>query len=251
MDLTHITQSALRIVTEVGEFVAGEFYKPQQITQKGIRNPQTDTDTNAERLLSAKLHELLPEAGFIREEEAGVRGKRYNWVIDPIDGTKYFSTQCPLFYTQIALLDGDEIIFSAIYQPIARQMFYAVKGRGAYMDHTRLYFSDDGPLSRALVNLEIGHIGTDPHRTEVLSKLSKAAHRIHLISGVLAPYALTNTVQAYVKYCTVTPIYDIAPRLLLYTEAHATVKKLDFRGTELMIVAHEYLANEIEKTICG
>ncbi len=244
-----IIKSVLNTAISVGDYVAQEFVKPQQIAYKDTRNPQTSTDVQAESLLVNELSSLLPEAGFIREEGATSRGKRYNWVIDPIDGTKYFSTHCPLFVVQIALLDGEDIVFSAIYQPIAKQMFHAVKGAGAYLNGTPIHISPDGDLQSALVNLELGQVGADRHKVEVLTKLVTSATRVHLISGVLAPYLLTNTIQAYVKYCGVTPLYDITPRLLLFEEAGATILTTDYHGIELMVVAHKDLAEEIMRTI--
>ena len=91
----------------------------------------TFVDKTAEQMLVKALHELLPEAGFIAEEGTStVRGIRYNWVIDPLDGTTNFLHGLPCFSVSVALVDGDEPVIGVVYEINLDECFSATKGGG-------------------------------------------------------------------------------------------------------------------------
>lgn len=250
MDLKHIALQAVEAVREVGSFVSSKKECFGEVKYKDIKNPLTIIDVQAEELMVKKLRTILPEAGFIVEEgETNLAGE-YNWTIDPIDGTKYFSTFFPVFYVQIALLKKDEPILSVVYNPVASQMFYAIKGHGAYLNGVRKQIEYDGPLKNALVNLEISYIGDDIKKQEIMLKVAGVARRMMLVSTVFIPYVLTNTIQAYIRFIADNRIYDLAPREILLKEAGCTYKKYFIGDKLLIIAAHPILVREIE-TLLG
>ncbi|MBP6994128.1 hypothetical protein KBB12_02715, partial [Candidatus Woesebacteria bacterium] len=196
------------------------------------------------------LHEIFPEAGFILEEGQDSELAEYNWAIDPIDGTKFFSTLYPVYFTQTALMHGDDPVLTVIYAPVLKQAFHAIKGQGAYLNNTKLQISYQGPLIKSLVNLEIGEIDENGPYSRLLNKIGPKVKRLWVLSGIMAPYLVTNTVQAYIHYYNgVNHVYDLAPRWLLHEEAGAVVKKHKVEGRELFICAHPTLAEEIESVL--
>ena len=146
IDIDDVSKKALDAVIDVGNFVKESQHKIVSIKFKGIKNPQTDVDIAAEEKLKKILSEIIPDSGFELEEGESLRNKDYVWVIDPIDGTKFFSTQYPVFYTQIALLYKGVNLFSAIYNPVSSQIFHAIKDKGSYYNHNRATLQYDGPL---------------------------------------------------------------------------------------------------------
>jgi len=247
MNIASIKNSSIKAVVEVGDYVAQSQSAIGEIRMKGVRNPQTDIDIKAEHMLKDKLHQILPEAGFILEEGVSTKAAEYNWAIDPIDGTKFYSTNYPVYFTQIALMQNNQAIFTIIYTPVLKQVFHAVRGNGAYLNDRKLTLSYDGPLQNALVNLEIGKIEEQGPYNRLLNLIAPKVTRLLIVSGIMAPYLVTNTVQAYIHYYNgKNEIYDLAPRWLLHEEAGAVVRRHMYEGNELFISAHPTLVKEIE-----
>jgi myo-inositol-1(or 4)-monophosphatase len=247
MDIDSVRDASIQAVVEVGDYVAQSQNHIGSLRMKGVKNPQTDIDVHAEDMLREKLHAILPEAGFIVEEGISDEHQEFNWVIDPIDGTKFFSTQYPIFFTQIALMKGGTSVLAVVYCPIAKQVFHAVRGEGAYLNAQRQHIQYDGPLAHSLVGLEIGKLPANGNHIAFVHKISSQVNRLMMVSTLLAPYLLTNTIQAYIRYYNgPNHIYDLAPRWLLHEEAGAAVHKHMFEGNELYISAHPTLVTEIE-----
>ena len=237
-------------MVEVGDYVTQSQGAVGEIRMKGVQDPQTDIDVNAERMLQEKLHSIFPEAGFILEEGQSTELAEYNWAIDPIDGTKFFSTLYPVYFTQIALMHGNDPVFTVIYSPVLKQVFHAAKGQGAYLNNARLTMSYQGPLVKSLVNLEIGEIDANGPYSRLLNKIGPRVKRLWVLSGIMAPYLVTNTIQAYIHYYNgVNHVYDLAPRWLLHEEAGAAVHRHMYEGNELFISAHPTLVKEIEQLL--
>jgi len=96
-------------------------------------NPVTQIDLNSQDLIVSKIkskfpdHEILGEEG---KEEKKVKSN-FLWIIDPIDGTKNFINQIPLFCVSIAIMHKDEIIGGAVGLPWQNNsVIYAFKGKG-------------------------------------------------------------------------------------------------------------------------
>src|SRR5687768_15483748 len=85
-----------------------------EVTLKADKSPVTVADRKIESALRRLIHERYPHHGIIGEEYECTPAKTYNWIIDPIDGTKSFVMGNPLFGTLIGLLRGDEPIVGLI-----------------------------------------------------------------------------------------------------------------------------------------
>lgn len=104
--------------------------KATQIDEKGFGNYVTNVDLNIDRFLRAELVKIV-DSGFITEELEPVNGKKYVWVIDPIDGTTNFIYGLD-YAISVGLRKDGELIFGAIYVPEKDWFYYAIKGQGSY-----------------------------------------------------------------------------------------------------------------------
>ncbi len=114
-----------------------------QIRQKNPKDYVTEVDKACEALAVNFLYKMFPSDEIVAEEgtlETGSSGRR--WVIDPLDGTLNFIHSFPFFAISIALVnEQDEILCGAIYQPIAKELFTAERGGGAYFNNRRVRVS--------------------------------------------------------------------------------------------------------------
>ena len=114
---------------------------------KSDGSPVTLADQNAESLLRELISAQFPEDSILGEEfpeKTGTSG--YQWVLDPIDGTKSFVTGVPLYTTLVAVMYDNQPMIGIIYAPAAGEMVFAEKGRGCW------HVLGDGQPSRASVS---------------------------------------------------------------------------------------------------
>ena len=72
----------------------------------------------AEELLRQRITARFPADGILGEEFGSIAGTSgFQWVLDPIDGTKSFIHGVPLYTTLIAVLQGDESQLGVIHSP--------------------------------------------------------------------------------------------------------------------------------------
>jgi histidinol-phosphatase len=94
--------------------------------------PVSDADTATETVLRDVLAQERP-ADAVSGEEFGTDGSgARRWVIDPIDGTKNFVRNVPVWATLIALLDGDEAVVGVVSAPALGRRWWAARGGGAW-----------------------------------------------------------------------------------------------------------------------
>ncbi len=94
--------------------------------------PVSDADRAVEQSLRARLEAARP-GDAISGEEFGSQGSgARRWVIDPIDGTKNFVRNVPVWATLIALLDNDEPVVGVVSAPALGRRWWANRGGGAF-----------------------------------------------------------------------------------------------------------------------
>jgi fructose-1,6-bisphosphatase/inositol monophosphatase family enzyme len=103
----------------------------------------TDLDLDMEKLLRGRLAEAFPDDVLTGEEYApsGGTGPR-RWSIDPIDGTGNLVHGLPLWAVSIGLIDDGEPTLGVIAIPPLGELFWAIKGGGAWRDGVRIQTSD-------------------------------------------------------------------------------------------------------------
>lgn len=155
IDLEKLCNEVKELALSTGAYLKIEQagLKKRDIELKGTRNYVTYIDKEAECRLVEGLSRLLPEAGFLTEEETvEFEQKEFTWIIDPLDGTTNYVHGDSPFSVSIALMRAKEIILGVVYDPLAGQMYSATGAGKAFLNDTLLAVSSQS----ALVN---GYIG--------------------------------------------------------------------------------------------
>lgn len=104
----------------------------------------TDLDHDLERLIRDRLGERFPDDALTGEEyaNAGGSGPR-RWSIDPIDGTGNLVHGLPVWAVSIGLIDDGEPALGVIAIPPLGELYWAVRGQGAFRDGDPITCADD------------------------------------------------------------------------------------------------------------
>ena len=114
------------------------------IEQKGNdSNYVTSADVNVQHYLEEHLPQLLPGSTFLGEEEdEQVVESEYIWVVDPIDGTSNFIRGLGASAISVGLVKDGKPYLGVIYEPYKNEMYYAERGKGAFLNGKPIHVSD-------------------------------------------------------------------------------------------------------------
>jgi myo-inositol-1(or 4)-monophosphatase len=102
----------------------------------------TDVVTEADRRAEAALLDVLraerPGDSVTGEEGAAFEGGTRRWLLDPVDGTLNYASGLPAWCSAVALVDADGALASAVFDPVAGELFSAARGTGAWRNGERL-----------------------------------------------------------------------------------------------------------------
>jgi inositol-phosphate phosphatase/L-galactose 1-phosphate phosphatase/histidinol-phosphatase len=112
-----------------GAIIRRYFRQPIAIDDKSDLTPVTIADREAEAAMRRLIEARFPDHGIFGEEEGRTRpDAEYQWVLDPIDGTKSFISGVPLFGTLIALTCRQRPVLGIIDQPVAGERWIGASG---------------------------------------------------------------------------------------------------------------------------
>jgi myo-inositol-1(or 4)-monophosphatase len=152
----HFLQFAIETARSAGRIIRqgatdGQF----NAQQKGVRNVLTDVDLAAEQAIVQAIRRVHPDHDILTEETpAGQRHSRYQWVIDPLDGTSNFVHGYPCFSTSIALTCDDKPVAGVVYDPIHEYLFAGATGQGAVLNGRPLHVSQVNAFIHAQVGMD-------------------------------------------------------------------------------------------------
>ena len=160
--------SLLDKIKDVAKFCGGIILNADRrdiaISDKaGKANFVTEYDCKVQQIAKDMLIKILPEAEFLGEEDDSKvdESKEYIFIVDPIDGTTNFIKDYHVSCISIGLIRNGERYLGVVYNPYLDEMFYAVKGEGAYLNGKEIHVSNED-LSNGIVLF-----GSAPYNTEL------------------------------------------------------------------------------------
>jgi len=132
-----------------------------QVSLKGPANFASAADTRAEEILYRELSKARPNYGFLGEEGGRREGtdKTHTWIVDPLDGTTNFLHGIPHFAISIALERDGAVVAGIVYNPINDEMFSAEKGKGAFLNESRIRVAGRRQFGESIIGCGLPHLG--------------------------------------------------------------------------------------------
>jgi histidinol-phosphatase len=151
--------TALEAAHAAAEVVRRYYQSNLAVTIKSDKTPVTEADVETEKVIRAILTSRFPEHGFYGEETGqSALDAEYLWLVDPIDGTKSFVREYPMFSTQIALMHRGRLIVGVSSAPAYGEIACGEIGVGAWLDDAPIRVSNVDSIEDA--TLSTGNLKT-------------------------------------------------------------------------------------------
>lgn len=145
---------AKQAALEAGELLLKHFGNiPEEAIRKKTQNDFLSfVDEQSEQVIIETIRSRYPKHSFLAEEGGSIKSTSpYRWIIDPLDGTKNYLSEIPVFAVSIALEYEKELILGVVYEPVRKEMFWAEKGKGAWLNEQPISVSSKKQLNESLI----------------------------------------------------------------------------------------------------
>ena len=245
-DLKSLCAEIEGVARMAAEFIVREsdVFSIEDTESKGLNNFVTYVDKGSEKMLIEKLVPLIPDAGFIAEEgTSGKKGLKYNWIIDPLDGTTNFLHGVHPYAISIGLMEDEEVIAGVVHEVGGNETFTAWKNGGAWLNGKRIHVSGTPKLSGSLVATGFPYNLSDritPYM-DLLTYLVIHTHGVRRLgsASIDLAYVACGRFDLFFEYDL--KIWDIAAGMLLVREAGG--KFSDFSGNMTGLSGDETIAS--------
>jgi len=125
-----------------------------KVSVKGPNDFVSEVDRASEAAIIETLLQAYPEHGILAEESGSSHGSRHSefqWIIDPLDGTTNFLHGLPIYAVSIGLAHRDVVQQAVVYDPARNDLYFASRGRGAFLNDRRLRVSKRTQLADSLI----------------------------------------------------------------------------------------------------
>lgn len=151
--MNELKDTLLEATRAAGSIIQSYFNGAFGIAHKeGINNLVTEVDTMAEKRVIEIIKNKFPDHSILSEEVGELaQVSDYQWIIDPIDGTVNFAHGVPICCVSIGLLHKQELILGAVYNPMMNELFFAERGKGAFLNDQPIQVSKKTDFKKAFL----------------------------------------------------------------------------------------------------
>jgi myo-inositol-1(or 4)-monophosphatase len=123
-----------------------------KITSKAANDFVSDVDRQAELTIIEIIKKAYPNHAIKAEESGELSGdEKFQWIIDPLDGTTNFLHGFPQFAVSIAFKQNGRLSQGVVFNPVNQELFTASRGEGAMLNDRRIRVSKQKSLEGALL----------------------------------------------------------------------------------------------------
>jgi histidinol-phosphatase len=234
---------ALRLVDAAAEEILPRF-PPESIGTKADGSEVTLADLRAEAAMRCLIGQAYPDHGVLGEER-GAAGPQSGpcWILDPIDGTTWFSLGIPKFGTLVSLVVDRVPLLGVVHLPVTRETLFAEQGRGSW------YSRGNGPAQRISVDHDTTCLAdafvsaAGVHATEVhaerdvrhfhLADIIHKAGKFRFV-GDCVQHGLVARGMLHAAIDTITQPWDTAAIIPIVEEAGGFASTVDGRTDDVV-----------------
>jgi myo-inositol-1(or 4)-monophosphatase len=223
-------------VYKAGNILKGEKKYQKVLYEKENDDLVTEGDKFIQDFVKKAIKKTYPNHGIYSEENLQEKvNSEYLWILDPIDGTKYFSRGIPLYTISLALQHKGNIILGIVYNPETNQMFCASKEKGATLNQKKIKCSQKKTLKEATIYTQIPCLHSPVEEKEQfaqkISLLINHVKRVRIV-GVTSLGLCWCSMGAFDLYLNFvwhssTKIWDKAAGEVILKESNGVITEID------------------------
>lgn len=233
-ELEDLLSSAVSLTREAAELLKKMQGSQHLVEQKDKGDFSTSADIAAENLIIKGIQDKYPLHSILSEEKGRSKDTSdYLWIIDPLDGTKEYARGSTDFNVLLAVEYKRELIVGSYYRNINSVLYKASLHQGSFRDDMRLEVSNKSDLSTAMVGFRLPRGSNGSHivheRMVILEKMINTFYRVRCPSDDAHSLGMVaeGLLDAHIIYEGVCHWYDVAPSLLLVSEAGGMVTDMN------------------------
>ncbi|QDV68196.1 Inositol-1-monophosphatase [Rosistilla carotiformis] len=225
-----------RLAAAAGAEVLLSYQGRFSVREKAPRDLVTEADVAAQQAIQKILLSNFPDHGFVGEEEGHDQVSAEMladpkhppiWIVDPLDGTVNYVHQLQSFAVSIAMYHAGELQIGIVHDPVTREIFWAQRGAGAFLNDCPIQCSQTDRLDQALLacsfsagtqhdSAELGRFAAALDGAQSVRRLGSAALNLcYVAAGRLDGY-----------WATCVKPWDVAAGALIVTEAGGQIRAL-------------------------
>lgn len=198
------------------------------VREKAANDYVSEVDHEAEQVIIRTLRDAYPAHSILAEESGATGQSDYQWIIDPLDGTTNYLHGFPQYAVSIALAHKGIVTQAVVYDPARNDLFTATRGRGAYLNDTRIRVSKRTRLTGSLIATGFAHRQLDHLETYLAMLREVMGHATVRRAGSAAldlAYVAAGRLDAFWEL-GLGP-WDVAAGSLLIAEAGGLIGDLE------------------------
>lgn len=238
---------AADLVTEAGRLAADmrrEGLRAQH--KKSISDVVTAADRAAEQLISDHLATWRPDDGVLGEEGAyreGSSGRR--WIIDPVDGTYNFVQGLSWWCSAVALVDGDDLLFGAVYHPQEDALYVGGPDLSSTRNGARIIPLRDRPLAEVCAATYLHPARIDSDVAAAFGRAARGAAALRMLgSGTMDAMAIAQG-QLGVYFQHSVPEWDWLPGLAVIEGVGGVGRRIEAAGVTWSVAGTPSAVDEV------
>jgi len=228
-----------------------------QVSSKGPGDFVSNADKKAERVIITELLASRPDYGILAEESGVEHGKKdaeYRFVIDPLDGTNNFLHGFPYWAVSIGLEKNGELEAGVIIVPVLDEIYFAEKGKGAFLNDKRIRVSSRKHLSEAFVGCGSASSFRRPTNLpfniqHVLNKLGSSVASVRCMNAAAVDLVFTAAGRYDAMVDTGLKKWDMAAGIVILKEAGGQITEIlgrdDYYETGNILASNYHLHDKL------
>lgn len=246
-----------KIIKRAMKIAAKRYFKrgSRHINYKSEFDYFTDNDMACEKYLISIIKKYFPGDNILSEETSNkTELKNRTWVIDPIDGTHNYANGYDMCGIQVAFYDEGETKLGLIYLPFKKEFYYAIKGKGTFLNNKKIETKKNIKLKESLVIASSLH--HDPVikdiRLNCLNNIFQNILNVRMLGSACQEFAdvLLGRAGGFFSVDKKLTQWDFMPASIMCRENGLPYIDKWYKGFEYFITANnEEIASFIEKAI--
>jgi myo-inositol-1(or 4)-monophosphatase len=225
---------AVEAAHAAGELIRRHFRRVDAIpfARKARHDYVSEVDRACEEEIVRQVRRFYPDHAFLCEESGESGDSDHEWVVDPLDGTSNFLHGYPHFAVAIAHRVSGRAENAVIYDPLRDEMYTASRGKGAFMNQTRIRVSSRPGLEDAILAtaFPFRHRNHLPAYARLFQGVYSRVEDIRRAGSAALDFAWTASGRVDGFFEVGLKAWDVAAGALLVREAGGVV--LDFSGND-------------------